>query len=83
MPELTFSSWKLPTRDGWPPDGEWCVCLFGEGKKKPEIFVGGFDQERRNFYANYGMGGAVLDQEDVAAWCLLYEYQWKGVQWFD
>ena len=81
-PELVFSSFKNPTVDGWPPDGEWALCLFGDGQK-PEIFVGGYDKERHIFYANYGLGGAVLDQEDVAAWCLLYDYQWKGVEWYD
>lgn len=78
MPKLIFDDWKLPEVDGWPDDGEWCVVLFGEDDEPPEVFVGGYDEERKRFYANFGLGGAVLDQEDAVVWISIRDHRWES-----
>lgn len=73
MPQMIFDQWRMFQYNEYPEDGEWCVCLFGEGKKPPEVFVGGYDEERKLFYANFGLGGAILDQDDCGAWMPIRE----------
>ena len=74
--KLTFENWKNPEVDGWPPEWEWSLALWGD-REKPEVFVGGYNAENKTFYANFGLGGAVLDQEHVFAWTLLSENRWE------
>ena len=31
-------------------------------------FVGGYNEEHKQFWVNFGYGGAVVDEADVIAW---------------
>ena len=77
MPRLVFDEWRTPEADGWPPDNEWCLVIWGENHEPPNVFVGGYSEENKNFYANFGLGGAVLDREHVMAWTLLDRHRWE------
>ena len=81
MPKVIFDDWKHPSVDGWPPEWEWCMVIWGvDADATPDVFVGGYSEEKKAFYANFGMGGAVLDREQVIAWTLLSEHRWEGVE---
>ena len=77
MAKLIFENWKFPGIDGYPADGEWCLCLFGEGREVPDIFVGAYSEEDKNFYVNFGLGGFSLSREDVAAWTSIQDHDWE------
>ena len=79
MPQLGYDNWRTFKHDGAPPDGEWCICLFGHGKT-PDVFVGGYDAKSKIFYANFGLGGAVLEAADVGAWIPISEFKWDGMR---
>ena len=75
-PQLIFEKWRFVEVDGYPSDAEWCVALWKADNGEIEIFVGGYSEEKKTFYANFGLGGAVLDQEHICAWTPLYgEYR--------
>lgn len=78
--ELIFDKWRIVEIEGYPPDDEWCIAVWRDRNDNVDIFVGGYDEERKIFYANFGLGGAVLDQEHVFAWTLLNEHHWQTIK---
>ena len=64
--------WNLVSKVGYPEDGEWCFLIY-KGRTDYCYSVGGYDERKSNFYVNFGLGGAVLDEADVIAWALFEE----------
>ena len=79
LPKLVYDDWKTPEADGWPPDWEWCMVMWLDHNNQPEVFVGSYNEDKKAFYANFGLGGAVLDLEDVVAWMPLHDRRWEGL----
>ena len=59
--------------DGLPRDGDWCIVVYEGENGSVEWFIGGYVEERKYFYADYGYGGAVLDADKVVGWTYLLE----------
>lgn len=83
MPKLIFDNWRLVEYDGLPNDGDWCIVTWEDHNGNVDWFVGGYQAEHKQFYANFGFGGAVLKEESVVGWTLLDEYRWDMEQGSD
>lgn len=62
-------SWNLVSEVGYPEDAEWCFLIY-KVRDKYSFSVGGYSVYEEQFYVNFGLGGAVLDEQDVYAWAL-------------
>ena len=65
--QFSLTNWKITARDGLPEDDEWCFCLFGD-KENLSWTVGGYNASAKAFWANMGLGGMVLQENDCIAW---------------
>ena len=75
--KLVFENWKYPNVDVMPEDGDLCIVLWKSHDEKPNIFVGGYYSDRKEFWNNWGLGGAVLNEEDIVCWKLLDDYKFE------
>ena len=58
-----------------PIDCEWYFVIYQSKDGEYVNFVGGYFEERKEFYANFGLGGAVLGLKDAIAWISLDDIQ--------
>lgn len=69
---LSVDKWNLVSEKGLPEDGEWCFLVWKTAKGELDWSVGGYNENKQSFYVNFGLGGLVLDAEDVIAWAVFF-----------
>lgn len=67
--KLSIENWKTVEEHGMPEDMDWCFVAWKDSKGDIEWSTGGYSEDEKQFYANYGLGGLVLDEKNVIAWC--------------
>lgn len=65
--ELSVTEWNLVEEVGYPKEDDWCFIVT-KFTTKYDWGVAGYNAREKQFYANFGMGGLVYDQEDIVAW---------------
>ena len=67
--EISEKDWNLVSEKGLPEDGEWCFIIYKTDREPQyDFFVGGYNEEQKEFWVSFGYGGAVVDAENVVAW---------------
>lgn len=56
--------------EGFPKDEDICFVLWTDKDGNYDCFVGCYDENKNNFYADYGMGSTVVKGKSVIAWKL-------------
>ena len=56
--------------DGLPNDEELCFVVWADKEGNLDCFVGSYDENKKQFYADYGMGGVIVKAKSVIAWKL-------------
>jgi len=74
---LGVRDWNLVSEVGLPPDGTWCFVVFGDEATGYSWSIGGYSTDKKQFWANMGYGGMVLDEADCVAW-----KNWDNVDFF-
>ncbi len=68
---LLVKDWHWVDEVGFPKDNEedfdWYYTDFGS------VEVAGYRPDFKDFYANFGYGGCVVEQENVLAWAKLQD----------
>lgn len=61
--------WNVVSEKGYPEEYSWCfLILKTEAEGEYDYFVGGYIPDRKCFWVNFGLGGAVVDDNEVFAW---------------
>lgn len=58
---------------GLPKDGTWCFLVWKSAKDEYEWTIGGYNETEKYFYANLGLGGMIVDTDEVVAWAELFK----------
>ena len=69
---LSVDKWNLVSEKGLPEDGEWCFLVWKSENGELDWSIGGYNESEKNFYANFGLGGLVLEAKDVIAWAVCF-----------
>ena len=65
---LSVQKWHLVSEKGLPKDGTW-----KSAKDEYEWTIGGYNETEKYFYANLGLGGMIVDTDEVVAWAELFK----------
>ena len=70
---LSVQKWHLVSGKGLPKDGTWCFLVWKSAKDEYERTIGGYNEAEKYFYANLGLGGMIVDADEVVAWAELFK----------
>lgn len=70
--EIRVRNWHRVSDEGYPEDGDICFIATKTGGDAADGWlVGGYNEDEKAFYADFGLGGMVADAEDVVFWALM------------
>lgn len=70
---LTVKKWNLVAKSGLPQDGTWCFYIWKTHEGKYDWAIGGYNACEKMFYVDFGLGGLVMEAENVVAWATVFK----------
>lgn len=71
--KLSVEKWNLVSEKGLPEDGTWCFFVWQSDDGEYNWNVGGYNANEKIFFVDFGLGGLVLEEENIIAWAVLFE----------
>ena len=79
IPQLLFDKWHWVETDGLPEEEYiWCILMWKCHDGTLDMHVGSYFEEKKEFYVNFGLGGAVLDADSVIGWADFADCEWHA-----
>lgn len=57
-----------------------CILIWKNHRGEYTISFGGYDEDTKQFYVDYGFGGMVLELENVIAWKDLEDFKLETIE---
>ncbi len=65
---LFTDKFNMVSEVGLPEDGTFCIAVYGNDQEGYDWLTAGYNAKEKEFYANLGLGGMVLDESSCIAW---------------
>ena len=66
--QFTIKDLNYVETDGFPQDDEICFVVWADKDNNIDCFIGGYNKKKEQFYADFGLGGFVINAKSVIAW---------------
>lgn len=73
--KMYAENFNVVSEVGFPQNHEFVIAIFGDDQNGYSWQPAGYDVKNKNFYANMGLGGMVLDEKNCVAWISWDEFK--------